>query len=247
MRLVNITTQITSSDAENLLLSKLVLVHLSTQGTNNELSPQGGGGGALKDFSCVTIKYRPPLTLLATTDPALSPLPLTITNCFLRMIKVYLRIPGILSTGICLTPSWKHLSPGYTLRISVCFFSISCFTICNDVTFIYYKKEFSSSKIRSLNVPIFAVRCKKFTLRLDIISYSRSVMHIAMINTFEKVLWDHGRRVTNDVLITFLKNLIPPQCDVIISARPQTNFFPTRLKAPSGRGNALIMKACQHA
>lgn len=64
-----------------------------------------GGGGALKDFSCVTIKYRPPLTLLATTDPALSPLPLTITNCFLRMIKVYLRIPGILSTGICLTPS----------------------------------------------------------------------------------------------------------------------------------------------
>ena len=122
-----------------------------------------GGGGALKDFSCVTIKYRPPLTLLATTDPALSPLPLTITNCFLRMIKVYLRIPGILSTGICLTPSWKHLSPGYTLRISVCFFSISCFTICNDVTFIYYKKEFSSSKIRSLNVPIFAVRCKNYS------------------------------------------------------------------------------------
>ena len=197
------------------------------------------GGRGLEDFSCVTVKFKPPLTLLATTDPALSPLPLTITNCFLRMIKVYLRIPGILSTGICLTPSWKHLSPGYTLRISVCFFSISCFTICNDVTFIYYKKEFSSSKIRSLNVPIFAVRCKKFTLRLDIISYSRSVMHTAMIN--------NGRRVTNDVLITFLKSLIPPQCDVIISARLQTNFFPTRLKAPSGRGNALIMKACLHA
>ena len=104
------------------------------------------GGGGLEDFSCVAVKFRPPLTLLATTDPALSPLPLTITNCFLRKIKVYLRIPGILSTGICLTPSWKHLSPGYTLRISVCFFSISCLTICNDVTFIYYKEEFSILK-----------------------------------------------------------------------------------------------------
>ena len=107
MRLGNITTQITSSDAENLLLSKSVLVCLSIQGTNNELSPEGGEGGGrgLEDFSCVAVKFKPPLTLLATTDPALSPLPLTITNCFLRMIKVYLRIPGILSTGICLTPS----------------------------------------------------------------------------------------------------------------------------------------------
>ena len=36
--------------AENLLLSKLVLVHLSTQGTNNELSPQGGGGRGVEGF-----------------------------------------------------------------------------------------------------------------------------------------------------------------------------------------------------
>ena len=40
---------------------------------------RGEGGGGLEDFSCVTIKFRPPLTLLVTTDPALSPLPLTIT------------------------------------------------------------------------------------------------------------------------------------------------------------------------
>ena len=45
MRLGNITTQITSSDAENLLLSKSVLVCLSIQGTNNELSLEGGEGG----------------------------------------------------------------------------------------------------------------------------------------------------------------------------------------------------------
>ena len=56
-------------------------------------------------------------------------------------------------------------------------------------------------------------------------------MHTAKINTFEKVLWDHGRRVTNDVLITFLKSLIPPQSDVIISARLQTNFVS---KLPAG-------------
>ena len=37
--------------------------------------------------------------------------------------------PGMLSTGICLTPSLKHVKPGYTFLISSCRFWTSFFTI----------------------------------------------------------------------------------------------------------------------
>lgn len=37
--------------------------------------------------------------------------------------------PGMFSIGICLTPSLKHFSPGYTFCISACFLSMIFFTI----------------------------------------------------------------------------------------------------------------------
>lgn len=43
---------------------------------------------------------------------------------------LYILIPGMLSIGICRTPSLKHESPGYTFRIWACFLSISFLMIC---------------------------------------------------------------------------------------------------------------------
>lgn len=43
-------------------------------------------------------------------------------------------MPGMLSTGICRTPSLKQVRPGYTFRIWLCFLSISFLMIYNTCT-----------------------------------------------------------------------------------------------------------------